>query len=136
MRRLSGLGIEYGYSPIVTGAGQRYWDESMPGGQGIVSRFLLFQGSDTQLSMPGAERHWLETWSEIVEVRNAPGKHSVLVRPDGYVAWRSSASDDGAAARRALESILQRQARPATALPTTLARAKPIDGRAQSSIFY
>ena len=41
VQRLSELGIAYRGSPIVEGAGERYFDESLRGGDGIRSRFLL-----------------------------------------------------------------------------------------------
>ena len=41
VQRLSGLGIDYRRSPIVAGAGRRFFDESLRGGHGIGSRFLL-----------------------------------------------------------------------------------------------
>ena len=44
VNRLSGLGIAYGGSPIVEGGGERYWDDSLRGGEGIRSRFLLLVG--------------------------------------------------------------------------------------------
>src|SRR5260370_11522759 len=41
VQRLSELGIAYRGSPIVEGAGKRYFDDSLRGGDGIRSRFLL-----------------------------------------------------------------------------------------------
>ena len=41
VQRLSGLGIAYEGSPIVEGGGERYFDDSLRGGEGIRSRFLL-----------------------------------------------------------------------------------------------
>ncbi len=41
VQRLSELGIAYKGSPMVEGAGERYFDNSMRGGNGIRSRFLL-----------------------------------------------------------------------------------------------
>ena len=46
VQRLSELGIAYGGSPIVQGPGKRYFDDSLRGGSGILSRFLLFLGPD------------------------------------------------------------------------------------------
>src|SRR4030095_5882085 len=40
--RLSELGVAYRKSPIVDGPATRYFDESLRGGTGIRSRFLLF----------------------------------------------------------------------------------------------
>ena len=41
VKALSELGVAYGGSPIVEGAGERYFDDSLRGGKGIGSRFLL-----------------------------------------------------------------------------------------------
>ena len=46
VQRLSELGVAYRGSPIVEGPGKRYLDDSMRGGEGIRSRFLLLLGSD------------------------------------------------------------------------------------------
>src|SRR4029450_2374060 len=46
VQRLSELGVAYSGSPIVEGPGKRYLDESLRGGQGILSRFLLVLGND------------------------------------------------------------------------------------------
>src|SRR5262249_34379391 len=44
VQRLSELGISYAGSPIVEGAGSRYFDDSIRGGNGLVSKFLLVVG--------------------------------------------------------------------------------------------
>jgi hypothetical protein len=46
VQRLSELGITYNGSPIVEGPGERYLDNSMGGGSGIGSRFLLLVDDD------------------------------------------------------------------------------------------
>jgi hypothetical protein len=40
VQRLSELGITYHGSPIVEGAGKRYFDDSLRGGDGIRNRFF------------------------------------------------------------------------------------------------
>jgi 2-polyprenyl-6-methoxyphenol hydroxylase-like FAD-dependent oxidoreductase len=50
VQRLSELGITYRGSPIVEGAGKRYFDDSLRGGDGIRGRFLLVVDRDTDLS--------------------------------------------------------------------------------------
>ncbi len=52
VQRLSELGIAYRGSPIVEGAGERYFDDSLRGGDGIRSRFLLLFDSDARLKKP------------------------------------------------------------------------------------
>ena len=47
VQRLSQLGIAYGESPIVEGAGRRYFDDSIRGGKGIGNPFLILIGDDT-----------------------------------------------------------------------------------------
>src|SRR5262245_18520143 len=46
VNNLSQLGVTYRGSPIVEGAGERYLDDSMRGGNGISSRFLLLLGEE------------------------------------------------------------------------------------------
>jgi 2-polyprenyl-6-methoxyphenol hydroxylase-like FAD-dependent oxidoreductase len=50
VQRLSELGIAYRGSPIVEGPGKRYFDDSMRGGKGISSRFLIMIDDDTDAS--------------------------------------------------------------------------------------
>jgi 2-polyprenyl-6-methoxyphenol hydroxylase-like FAD-dependent oxidoreductase len=78
--QLSELGINYKGSPIVDGGGQRYFDDSLRGGNGIKSRFLLmaFDRADGE-SVTGA-------FPDLVEVRATRQPGLTLVRPDGYVA--------------------------------------------------
>ena len=57
VKTLSELGVTYSGSPIVEGAGERYFDDSVRGGKGIASRFLLVVGSDGDASTAeGAKR--------------------------------------------------------------------------------
>ena len=103
VQRLSELGIEYEGSPIVEGAGERYFDESLRGGLGIKSRFLLLIGSDGKAEVrEAAER----VGGELVEVRSIKVPGIKLVRPDGYLAF------DGRSDGESLNSIrelLERQ---------------------------
>jgi hypothetical protein len=56
VQTLSELGIAYRGSPIVEGAGKRYFDDSVRGGKGISSRFLLLLGNDGDSSITEAAR--------------------------------------------------------------------------------
>ena len=107
VQRLSELGIAYQGSPIVEGPGKRYFDDSLRGGKGIGSRFLLFLGNEADGSAQEAAEQLVESSSDVVELRffNNPGL--LLVRPDGYIAYSSHAGDT--AAFEAIRSVLQRQ---------------------------
>jgi len=96
VQRLSELGIDYHGSPIVEGQGARFFNDTLRGGGGIRSRFLLVYGAE---KVEEAKR-FADSWSEIVELRRADGDEVVLVRPDGYVAY---AGDDLLVVRELLE---------------------------------
>lgn len=108
VERLSELGIDYHGSPIVEGAGKRYLDESLRGGTGILSRFLLVLGDDTEPAVTAAAEQLAGSFGDIVELRLSPGRGITLVRPDGYVAY-SAHSHDGIAALKSVRSVLERQ---------------------------
>lgn len=111
VQRLSELGIVYRGSPIVDGAGKRYLDDSMRGGNGIASRFLLVLGDDVEGSTAEAARQLCERLSNIVELRRASRQGVALIRPDGYMAY-SGHNGDGIAALESVRSLLERQTRP------------------------
>ena len=108
VQRLSELGVDYHGSPIVEGAGERYFDESMRGGNGIRSRFLLIFDYDADVSAKGAAKQLAESFNEIVELRLVPGHDTTLVRPDGYIAY-SAHSRSGIAALASVRLLLERQ---------------------------
>jgi 2-polyprenyl-6-methoxyphenol hydroxylase-like FAD-dependent oxidoreductase len=108
VQRLSELGIRYGGSPIVEGTGKRYFDNSLRGGSGIKSRFLLMLDKDADLTSTKAALEMAKTLRDVVEVRFADHRNATLVRPDGYVAYSASSIDrDGALA--SVRSLLERQ---------------------------
>ncbi|HZI57127.1 MAG TPA: NAD(P)/FAD-dependent oxidoreductase, partial [Verrucomicrobiae bacterium] len=84
VQRLSELGIAYCGSPIVEGAGARYFDESLRGGQGILSRFLLLFNNNAESSTTEAAKQLAGSLTDIVELRLEPRQGVTLVRPDGY----------------------------------------------------
>jgi len=87
VQRLSQLGFGYHGSPIVEGSGKRYFDDSMRGGKGILSRFLLLVGEDAEPSTTQAARTLAESLADLVEFRSIRGRGLMLVRPDGYLAF-------------------------------------------------
>jgi len=93
VEKLSELGVSYPESPIVEGPGNRYFDDSMRGGTGIRSRFLLFVGVTSGLSTKEAARKLCESLGDVVEVRTGSKVGITLVRPDGYVAFSSLGED-------------------------------------------
>jgi 2-polyprenyl-6-methoxyphenol hydroxylase-like FAD-dependent oxidoreductase len=108
VQTLSELGVAYDGSPIVEGAGKRCLDDSMRGGKGILSRFLLMCGNDVDSSTSDSVKKLAESFPDIVEFRSTAGHDVTLVRPDGYIACSARASD-GAAALAAVRSLLERQ---------------------------
>jgi|SRR5579872_78686 len=111
VQRLSELGIAYPESPIVEGPGQRYFDDSLRGGKGITSRFLLFLGNEAGAPAKEEAQKFVESFSGVVELRPASRAEIMLVRPDGYIAFSSHHSD--AAAFEEMRKVLQRQVVPA-----------------------
>ena len=110
VNRLSQLGVAYHGSPIVAGAGTRYFDCSLRGGKGIGSRFLMTIGDDADSSTVNAAKEVSESLSRIVELRSVRQPGVALVRPDGYLAYRSH-NRGGVEAIAAARSVLERQVR-------------------------
>jgi 2-polyprenyl-6-methoxyphenol hydroxylase-like FAD-dependent oxidoreductase len=108
VQRLSELGIAYPGSPIVEGPGKRYFDDSMRGGKGISSRFLVMIGADTDSSTREAAKRLCESLSDTLELRSSRNSGITLVRPDGYIAYATD-SRGGAPALASLRSVLERQ---------------------------
>lgn len=108
VQRLSELGIDYRGSPIVEGAGKRYFDDSLRGGDGIRSRFLLMLDDGADSSTRDAARDLAGSLNEIVELRVAPRQDVTLVRPDGYIAYAAH-HRGGAAALKSVRSVLEGQ---------------------------
>jgi AhpD family alkylhydroperoxidase len=108
VQRLSELGIAYPGSPIVEGPGKRYFDDSMGGGKGISSRFLVMIDDDTDSSTKEAAKQLCESFSDIVELRSSRNSGITLVRPDGYIAYATH-SRGGSPALASLRSVLERQ---------------------------
>jgi 2-polyprenyl-6-methoxyphenol hydroxylase-like FAD-dependent oxidoreductase len=108
VQRLSELGIAYRGSPIVEGPGKRYLDNSMRGGKGIGSRFLLIYDREGDPATAEAAQRLGQTFSDILELRPSPGSATILIRPDGYIAYAAH-SDSGARAVASVRSLLERQ---------------------------
>jgi len=108
VQNLSELGIAYGGSPIVAGAGKRYFDESLRGGQGISNRFLLLVGGEANSQTKEVAKRFCESLAGLVELRAARQPGITLVRPDGYIAYAGDSRDAGRALV-SLQSLLRRQ---------------------------
>jgi 2-polyprenyl-6-methoxyphenol hydroxylase-like FAD-dependent oxidoreductase len=85
VNRLSELGIAYGKSPIIEGPGKRYFDDSLRGGTGIESRFLVMVDNENA----SVAKQLAESYPDVVEVRSSHRPGLTLVRPDGYVAYET-----------------------------------------------
>lgn len=108
VQRLSELGIAYADSPLVEGPGERYLDDSMRGGEGIRSRFLVFANYDSEPTKVQAANQLSKSLGEIVELRPSKSAGWKLVRPDGYVAYTSQGGDPEEATV-AMRSLLLKQ---------------------------
>lgn len=108
VQRLSELDIAYPKSPIVEGPGERYFDDSMRGGEGIRSRFLLLVPTQTEPPVLDAARQLAGSVPHVVELRPTQNECIRLIRPDGYVAF-SANHREGGAAIESVRSILRRQ---------------------------
>lgn len=108
VKRLSELGVAYEGSPIVEGAGERYFDDSLRGGAGICSRFLLVLDDGEGSSVKQAAKQLAESFSDVAELRFETSRRITLVRPDGYIAYAAN-SRDGIAALTSIRSLLEQQ---------------------------
>ena len=108
VQRLSELGVAYAGSPIVEGPGKRYFDDSLRGGKGIGSRFLVMIGDDNRVSTSDAQQQLGSSLNNVVDCRAAAAGGITLVRPDGYIAY-STHERDRSAAFKSIRSILERQ---------------------------
>lgn len=108
IQNLSELGIAYGGSPIVAGAGKRYFDESLRGGKGIANRFLLLVGENTGAATKEDAKRLCESLDGLVELRVARHPGIALVRPDGYVALTDD-SGDATGVLGSVRSLLKQQ---------------------------
>ncbi|MGA9333670.1 MAG: FAD-dependent monooxygenase [Rudaea sp.] len=107
VQRLSELGIDYHGSPIVEGAGNRYIDDSMRGGTGICSRYLLLLDRNASAPVMNATRRLADTFAALVELRPTEHHGVTLVRPDGYVAF--AAANDNVKALESVHTLLDMQ---------------------------
>jgi 4,5-epoxidase len=110
VQRLSELGIAYRRSPIVEGPGSRYFDDSLRGGAGICSRFMLVCDRDAPPGVKEAATQLCAGLPDVVELRWGARQEITLVRPDGYAAF-STGVRDGLRALESVRSILERQTR-------------------------
>jgi 2-polyprenyl-6-methoxyphenol hydroxylase-like FAD-dependent oxidoreductase len=81
VERLSELGVAYRGSPIVDGAGKRYFDDSIRGGAGIRSRFLLFCDDAADVRAPATQL--AESFRDVLELRGGRRGEITHVRTDG-----------------------------------------------------
>jgi 2-polyprenyl-6-methoxyphenol hydroxylase-like FAD-dependent oxidoreductase len=92
VQRLSELGIAYEGSPIVEGAGKRHFDDSIRGGNGILSRFLLMLGNDAKAIVVDTAQQLVASLPDVLAIRRVQHEGTTLVRPDGYIAYESKHS--------------------------------------------
>ena len=86
----------------------RYFDDSLRGGTGIRSRFLLVCDRDADPVTKEAATQLCAAHPDVVEMRWGPRHDLTLVRPDGYIAG-SAGTRDGLHAVETVRSLLERQ---------------------------
>jgi len=94
----------------VEGPGKRYFDDSLRGGKGIESRFLLFVDAKEEDSAKESAKEMCESFRESVELRESVEPGIKLVRPDGYLAYGAE-KHESSAALKSIRSLLERQTR-------------------------
>jgi 2-polyprenyl-6-methoxyphenol hydroxylase-like FAD-dependent oxidoreductase len=107
VQRLSELGIAYGSSPLVEGPGKRYLEDSMRGGNGIRSRFLVLIHEDENIPLKTSAQQLCAMFDGVVEFRSSQKPGITLVRPDGYIAYETRGHDT-VASLDAVRSVLER----------------------------
>jgi len=93
VQRLAQLSVSYSGSPIVQGPGVRYFDDTLRGGNGICSKFLLMVGADTTPTTRQAAGALIDEMDDVVELRTTATAGLKLVRPDGYIALQANDSN-------------------------------------------
>ena len=106
--RLSELGVAYRESPIVEGQATRYFAESLRGGDGIRSRFLLLVDEKPDPSVKEAAQRLVAAFPGVLELRAHRGADVRLIRPDGYVVYSVPGGSPIAALER-VRTLLERQ---------------------------
>jgi FAD binding domain len=108
VQRISELGVDYHGSALVEGPGHRYFDESLRGGRGISSRFVLLVGADDESETAAEARHLADDYRNVLELRCGAQAGIALVRPDGYTAYEAYRGAPSAALESVRE-VLERQ---------------------------
>ena len=106
--RLSGLAIKYRGSTLIDGDGSRYLEDSMRGGEGIRSRFLLLCNENAKPAVKEEAGRLAASLSDVLDLRMGQERDIRLVRPDGYVAY-SQRGGDPLAALASARSLLEFQ---------------------------
>ena len=122
VQRLSELGIAYPGSPIIEGPGKRHFDDSLRGGHGIQSRFLLMVDDANEASSKEAAKQLCSSLSDVVELRPTRQPGITLLRPDGYVAY-SAHNANSLAALASVRTLLEFQTGPSSTVRNVEASA-------------
>jgi 2-polyprenyl-6-methoxyphenol hydroxylase-like FAD-dependent oxidoreductase len=108
VRQISELGVDYHGSAMVEGPGHRYFDDSLRGGSGIGSRFVLLVDADDRSRTAAEARRLATDFDNVVELRVGAHHGITLVRPDGYAAYESLQGTPSAALQ-SIREVLERQ---------------------------
>jgi FAD binding domain len=108
---LSELGIAYAGSPIIEGPGRRFWDDSLRGGRGVESKFILFLPEAADASIRESAKQLQDFFCDLVDLRYIREPNIILVRPDGYIAYECPMNHMGVIPG-SVRSLLERQTQP------------------------
>lgn len=108
VRRLSQLGVQYRGSPVIEGKGQRFFGAPVRDGR-INGRFLLLVGATVDAAAAATLHSACADFGDCVELHRGDHRGILLVRPDGYVAFSSGASQASSVIPR-LRAALHTQA--------------------------
>jgi len=117
VRRLSELGIAYRGSPIIEGPGNRYFDESLRGGDGIGRRFVLIFDESANDETRRSANQMCQQFPDVIELRQSSHPGITLVRPDGYIAY-SGATSGGISALDVVRLLLEKQTGSSHSVPS------------------
>ena len=117
VKRLSELGIAYTGSPIVEGAGNRYFEDAVRTGK-LLHRFVLMPGGDADQSVAAVAKQLVDSMSDVLELKLDGVKGMKLIRPDGYIAYSAHTADQ--AALNSVRELLQRQTASASVRSTSM----------------
>lgn len=104
---LSEVGVSYPDSSIVKGDGERYFDDMLRGGEGIKSQFLLLLNQQLSSEVKQHFERLATSSADLLWLQYGDVEGVTLIRPDGYIAFKTKHVDDATA--ETVNTLLLRQ---------------------------